>query len=412
MFTLQTKKAMLKAILTRNSPFYIQFYISKFCHLSCKMCNIVEANSEFQPFDHEQIVNIADNLVKIGAGVVLLTGGEPFMRPDIDEIVRIFISKKLNVRLQTAGLYSKRDRIAKCAEYGARDINVSLDSLDADLSDYINNVEGSFNNAVKTISFISKTFPNKDSICAFGCVLSRYNVDEIEAILEFATRIGWWLSLVPVHITETPNPMDFRGYDDYFRFSPEDYPKIKTLIDRLKKKKKAGARLFDSDDYLDSIYHFITTGKPNWRKNDICDAGKLYFAINPDASFAPCCDFKYPKTVYVYDPDFPEIFKSQQLKSAVKKIAEACPGCNYGSYPEMTLSVRSFSTMRERLVTQFKAGQQSIKPFEEDKLHQILNDIKQQHDIYRKDRSFPFREQKKWPKVDNIPSKLWNVDVV
>ena len=40
----------------------------------------------------EQIERIADNLVKIGAGVILLTGGEPFMRPDIADIV--YCSKK------------------------------------------------------------------------------------------------------------------------------------------------------------------------------------------------------------------------------------------------------------------------------------------------------------------------------
>ena len=121
---------MLKALLTKDSPFYIQFYVSKYCHLSCRMCNIVEANRDVKPFTSDKIERIADNLVKIGAGVVLLTGGEPFLRPDIDEIVRVFKSRRLDVRMQTAGIYEKRDKIAKCVEYGARDINVSIDSLD------------------------------------------------------------------------------------------------------------------------------------------------------------------------------------------------------------------------------------------------------------------------------------------
>jgi MoaA/NifB/PqqE/SkfB family radical SAM enzyme len=65
MFSLRTKLSMLKAILTKNSPFYIQFYISKFCHQKCKMCNIVEANSDLKPFDHDKIEKIAENLRKI-----------------------------------------------------------------------------------------------------------------------------------------------------------------------------------------------------------------------------------------------------------------------------------------------------------------------------------------------------------
>lgn len=359
------------------------------------MCNIVEANADLPPFKTEDIEKIADNLVKIGAGVLLLTGGEPFLRQDIDEIVRIFKTKKLDVRLQTAGMYSKRDKIAKCVEYGARDINVSVDSLDEKLSDYINSVEGSWRDAIRTISFISKIFPKKDSICAIGCVLSKYNIDEIDAVLDFATRIGWWLSLVPVHIATQDMPMHFRGYDDYFRFTEEDFPRIKLLIERLKKKKREGFLLFDSDDYLDSIYHFITTGKPNWRHNDICDSPNLYFVILPDGRFAPCCDFRMDKDLYVYDKDFPKIYKSEEFRKGIRKITQECPGCNFGSFPEMTLSARSFSTIKERILLQVKAKSLSLRPVKESELIEIISTIRHKYnDVYNKDRGHKFRDKK------------------
>lgn len=395
MFTTQTKKAMVKALLTKNSPFYIQFYISKYCHLKCKMCNIVEANADLQPLKIKNIEEMADNLVKIGAGVILLTGGEPLLCPNIEEIVRIFKLKNLDVRMQTAGLYSKREKIVKCVEYGIRDINVSLDSLDEKLSDYINGVEGSWRDAIRTVSFISKIFPKKDSICALGCVLSKYNVDEIDAVLRFATQIGWWLSLVPVHITTPDAPMNFRGYDEYFKFSAEDHGKIKSLIERLKRKKREGFLLFDSDDYLDSIYHFITTGSPNWRHKHLCDSPNLYFAILPDGRFAPCCDFRLDEDLYVYDPDFPKIYKSDKFSKKVRKITQKCPGCNFGSFPEMTLSARSFSTIKERFFLQLKAKFLSLKPVEEEELFEIISAIKHKYDIYGKDRGFQFRDGKK-----------------
>lgn len=397
MFTLKTKLAMAKAVLTKRSPFYIQFYISKNCHLKCKMCNIVEANSDLQPFDKNKIEKIADNLVKIGAGVVLLTGGEPFLRPDIDEIVRIFKSKNLDVRMQTAGLFEKKDKIENCVKNGARDINISLDSLDEHLSDYINGVDGSFRNAIKTMSLVSKTFPSKDSICALGCVLSKYNIDEIEPVLDFATKIGWWLSLVPAHITTIDLPLGFRGYDDYFKFQEEDYPKVKRLIQVLKEKKKKGYKLFDSDDYLDSIYHFITTGHPNWRHNGVCDSPNLYFAILPDGRFAPCCDFRLDDEIFVYDENFPEIYKSKVFQAKVKDITTKCPGCNFGSFPEMTLSARSIRTIKERVLLQLKASTQQFKPLEEEQIFEIIKDIKSNYTIYNEDRQFTFREEKVKP---------------
>jgi MoaA/NifB/PqqE/SkfB family radical SAM enzyme len=382
MFSLQTKLSMLKAILTKDSPFYVQFYVSKYCHLSCRMCNIVEANRDVKPFTSDKIERIADNLVKIGAGVVLLTGGEPFLRPDIDEIVRVFKSRRLDVRMQTAGLYEKRDKITKCVEYGARDINVSIDSLDEELSDYINGKQGSWRDAMRTISYISQTFPGKDSVCALGCVLSPYNLDEIEAVLDFATEIGWWLSLVPAHITPPDHPMNFRGYDETFSFTRDEYPKLRALLDRLKEKKRKGMRLFDSDDYLESIYHFVTTGKPNWRKDGICDSPNLYFAILPDGRFAPCCDYRLDQDVYLDDPDFPTIYRSPEFRKKVHTLTEVCAGCNFGSFPEMTLSARSFNTIRERVMLQMKAGSHQFPVLGEEELFRIIERVKSSYPIY------------------------------
>lgn len=406
-FTLQTKLAMTKAVLTKDSPFYIQFYVSKLCHQKCKMCNIVEANNDLQPFDGDKIEKIADNLVKIGAGVVLLTGGEPFLRPDIDTIVKVFKKKNLDVRLQTAGLFSHRDRIKRCVENGARDINISLDSLDEGLSDYINGLKGSWRQALKTVSFVSKTFPTKDSICAFGCVLSNYNLDEIIPLLDFSTKIGWWLSLVPVHITNGSHPLNFRGYDEFFSFPKDKYGQIDRLIKKLKEMKRQGYNLFDSDDYLDSIYTFITTGKPSWRHKDVCDSPNLYFAILPDGRFAPCCDYRINDVIYVYDDNFPEVFRSSFLRNEVKKITTKCTGCNFGSYPEMTLSARSLSTIKERVLLQLKAQKKSIHPIEENTLFAEIEKIKKKYPYYQKGIEYEARKQKKWICAPNIPPKLW-----
>ena len=48
------------------------------------------------PWYHCQIEIIARNIRKIGGGIVLLTGGEPFLRKDLPEIVEIFKKNKFN----------------------------------------------------------------------------------------------------------------------------------------------------------------------------------------------------------------------------------------------------------------------------------------------------------------------------
>src|SRR2546425_5797593 len=143
---------MLVGLLTKNRPFYVQYYILSRCNLNCRQCNIVEGNSDLKEADLPTIKKIAPNLKKIGAGVVLLTGGEPFLRPDLPEIVRILIDQGLNPRLQTAGFATTRAQFEACARAGAKDINISLDSLVPEKQEYINgSIPRSWHRAVEAI---------------------------------------------------------------------------------------------------------------------------------------------------------------------------------------------------------------------------------------------------------------------
>ena len=105
MFSTNTKFSIARALLKKKkSPYYIQFYINGRCNLKCKQCNIVETNSKLKELTLLEVEEVAKNISKIGGGIVLLTGGEPFMKKDLPDIVGIFSKYKLNVRLQTAGI--------------------------------------------------------------------------------------------------------------------------------------------------------------------------------------------------------------------------------------------------------------------------------------------------------------------
>ncbi len=377
MYNLHTNLSIAKGAITKRSPFYIQFFISNRCYLNCKMCNIVSANKNLNLVNLEQIEKIAKNLRRIGAGVVLLTGGEPFLRDDIVEIVRIFKKYGLTPRLQTAGLLSRFDNMLECCKLGARDINISLDTLDEELGDEINGVKGSWRKAIQTIGRISREFPTHDTVCALGCVLSPYNIDHIEEILDFADAIGWSLSLVPVHLNVAgEKEMHFRGYDNSFVWKKSDYPKVERIIRIMHERKKQGDNIFDSEKYLDSIVTFVETGKPSWRHLGVCDSPNLYFAIRPDGRFAPCCDQDLKENVYVYDDDFPEIYKSKEFQRNVRNITENCSGCNFGSYPEMTLTVRDFPTFMERVRLELRGGKVKPVAYSDDELFELIEEIK------------------------------------
>ena len=359
MFSLQTKKSILKALLTKRSPYYIQYYITGRCNLMCRQCNIVETNSRVPEMDMAQIRKTAKNLKRIGAGIVLLTGGEPFIRPDLPEIVEAFISNGLDVRLQTAGTkYATEDKLRACYEAGARDINVSLDSLDFNKFDYINAVPGSAKNAIETIERISRIFRNKSAILSFGAVMSRFNYKEIPAIAEFARQIGWQISIVPVHIAHPSMPKGFRSYDADFAFGPEHHPLLEEIGERLVQMKKENQSVFDSVRFIQSSISFLKGNGPTWRKNDICDSPNLYFAIRPNGAFTTCCDYTLKEPPMVCDDSFVDDYLSRKIEKRddVQKIITNCSGCHYGSYPEVTISVRDLNAFLERTFIVLNSG--------------------------------------------------------
>ncbi len=376
MFSAQTYKSILKALITKKSPYYIQFYIIGKCNLMCRQCNIVETNSRIEAMDIQQIRSTAKKLRKVGAGIVLLTGGEPFMREDLPEIVEAFTSQKINVRLQTAGSkYATEDKLRACYEAGARDINVSLDSLDHNTFDYINAVPGSSENAINTIERISQVFRKKSAILSFGTVLSRFNYREIPAILKFAERIGWQVSLVPVHIATAQAPKGFRSYDRHFKFGPEHFKILDDLKEELLLLKRNKAPIFDSEWFLESSISFLKGKGPTWRNKGICDSPNLYFAIRPNGDFTTCCDYTLEKPPKIYEQSFVTQYKSGAIENRtdVQKIIKNCGGCHYGSYPEVTLSVRDPKAFIERsLMVLFSgAGKLSKAPVQQEFLGEI-----------------------------------------
>lgn len=364
MFSLRTYHSIARAVLTKRSPYYVQFYINGDCNLKCRQCNIVETNSRVSAMSIEQINDVAANLARIGAGIVLLTGGEPFLRDDLPQIVEAFVRRGLNVRLQTAGTQvATEDKLRACYDAGARDINVSLDSLDLDTFDYINAVPGSARNAVNTIERISRIFRSRSAILSFGTVLSRFNYREIPAIAEFARRIGWYVSLVPVHIASSDRPRGFQSFDELFRFDSRHHAELESLIDRLAQMRRDGWPIFDSERFLRSTLSFLKGEGPTWRHNGVCDSPNLYFAIRPNGDFSTCCDYTLRNAPSTYSKEFVDQYRSRDIerRTDVRDIVARCEGCHYGSYPEVTLSVRDPLVFLERASIAIRSGKGRLK---------------------------------------------------
>lgn len=358
---------LLSNVLYSDTPLYVQYYVTARCNLRCEQCNVIYANADVSECSPEEALSVVKNLGSIGTQVLLLTGGEPFMRKDLPQMVKEAINSNIHPRIQTNGFASEK-ALQECVLAGANDISISLDSMKPTLQDTIN---GGFDNtwlrAMQTISNVSRIFP-RNSFAAFGCVLAPSNLSQIENVIRFATEIGWWVSLVPAHSTDINHPRSFSTFDQSLNFPIELYAEVEKLIERIKRMKKEGLNVYDSDQYLDDIFRFVTKKPVHWRdRNDgVCDSPGSYFAVLPNGSMAVCCDWRFVKNHHsVVDLHFPKRYREKVMFPEAISIASKCTGCMYGSYPEITVTQRFANAAMSRIKLFARESQVQIRRFDD-----------------------------------------------
>jgi MoaA/NifB/PqqE/SkfB family radical SAM enzyme len=177
-------------------PSFLTFSVNNYCNQLCKTCNIWKNNpveEKKKELKLDEIERIFSQFPKIFW--LTITGGEPFLRRDLVEIVKIAYEKsKVNVlTITTNG--SLPDIIEKDVKEILRNcknlrliVNVSVDG-DRELHDKIRGVEGSFDKAVETIEKLKKIKSGR-LIVGINSVISIFNVDKLYNLLNVIRKLS------------------------------------------------------------------------------------------------------------------------------------------------------------------------------------------------------------------------------
>jgi len=121
-------------MLFTNAPMDAQLIVTRRCNLSCGYCSEYDSVSEPVPVD--DLRRRIDALHRLGSANITLLGGEPLMHPDIAEIV-VYAARKSNVSLVTNGFLLRNNVIESLNQAGLNNLTVSIDTLHADSTRYI-----------------------------------------------------------------------------------------------------------------------------------------------------------------------------------------------------------------------------------------------------------------------------------
>ncbi|MBA2779671.1 heme d1 biosynthesis radical SAM protein NirJ [Billgrantia kenyensis] len=107
------------------------------CNLTCKHCYTVSADIDFKgELSTQEVFSVLDDLKRFRVPALILSGGEPLMRPDIFEISQRAKELGIYTGLSTNGTLIDESNIERIAECGYDYVGISIDGLEATHDDF------------------------------------------------------------------------------------------------------------------------------------------------------------------------------------------------------------------------------------------------------------------------------------
>jgi MoaA/NifB/PqqE/SkfB family radical SAM enzyme len=119
-----------RALASTDHPVMAHIIPMRQCNLACKYCN--EYDKVSQPVPLETMKRRIDHLAKLGTNIVTISGGEPLLHPDLDEIIRHMRKYPIIAGMITNGYLLTADRIKRLNAAGLDHLQISIDNVNPD----------------------------------------------------------------------------------------------------------------------------------------------------------------------------------------------------------------------------------------------------------------------------------------
>lgn len=157
------------------------------CNLTCIHCRASATNGPYEgELDTQAGFKLMDEIARVGKPIVILTGGDPMLRPDIFEIAKYGDSLGLRMVMSPNGTLITPESAAQMVEAGIKRISVSLDGASAKSHDKFRGVPGAFDGALRGIE-LAKAAGLDFQI---NTTISQVNLGEIQQIMDLAVDLG------------------------------------------------------------------------------------------------------------------------------------------------------------------------------------------------------------------------------
>lgn len=219
--------------MNKNKLSGFTIYLTNDCNLRCRHCWI-SGGEKMEYLDFGIIQKRVFEAVEMGVRFFLLTGGEPFMHPDIEKIISCIMSQEnVFLTVETNATMIDTEQIRFLSGYKDRlKLIASIDASNSEIHDFIRGIDGAFDRTIVTVQELVKNELLEQCIMA----VSKINVMDIENTIKLCIKYSIkCLRVLPVQPCGRGEQMSEEDITFSVKEQIQFYEQIQIMSERYKK---------------------------------------------------------------------------------------------------------------------------------------------------------------------------------
>lgn len=330
---LHTKAARL------GIPLNGTFEVTPLCNMNCRMCYVRmdrEQQESIAPLrTAEEWLELGRTAKERGMTYLLLTGGEPFLRPDFRQIMQGLHRMGFVLSINSNGTMIDEKTVEWLKETPPIRINITLyGASDETYGRLCRNPQG-FTQVTKAIRLLKEA----GILVKLNCSVTPYNAEDLEQIFAFAEKEELVVQATSYMFPPLRRDASKVGWND--RFSAEESAIQEAWINVYQNGREAYLKHMESEEMV-SLSGDIeedcmpvdeeTPGNGDSEKKEgeriRCRAGKCSFWVTWDGRFLPCGMLPGENALNVFEAGFDAAWEQAKAEAAAIRLPVRCSTCS------------------------------------------------------------------------------------
>ncbi len=310
-----------------DPPFLVALNLTKRCNLACDHCYLdaeILKQGSADELTTGEIYKVVDDIAALAPEcMIVLTGGEPLLRPDIEDIARHASGRGLMTVIGSNGVGLTAKKVAKLKQAGVAGIGLSVDSLDPQKHDQFRGRAGAWQKTMAAIDACRQeglTFQLHFSA-------TDHTAHEIDDMIDFAKAAGALVLnvffLVCTGRGEKYTDISLQNYDRVLKRVVKAAHEEKELMVRAKCAPHFKRLAINLDpEWPITMAHGYEAGG--------CIAGTRYARVTPEGEVTPC-PYMESSGGSLRDRGFGEIWRDSAIFNELRnlRLEGRCGACEY-----------------------------------------------------------------------------------